>query len=527
MFRFLLLLYCVFMSVNIFPQEKYRYVVYFKDKGDNKDLIYKPELFLSERAIERRKKYKIDIIEQDLPVNKEYIAELSNDFRVIGKSRWFNLAMVEVDSHSDSTILKNYDFVDKIKWVGTYIYEAGNENIYSGDINTSEMPNSYGYMEDFVKINNIDKFHALGFKGNGKLIAVLDDGFCSVDKIKGGWNNNIIGAHDFVDGRDDIVYRIGWHGTRVFSLMAANLEKKYIGTAPEASYLLLRTEYLEAEQPAEEFYWCFAAEYADSIGADIINSSLGYNIYDSDFCSYSHDDLDGNSIISKSADFAARCGIIVVCSAGNEGNKAWKKITVPADARNVLSVGALDKNSSTLVASFSSFGPTADGRVKPDILAPGYIYTINKNGEVEFGNGTSFSSPLVAGAMACLSQALPNVSSLDLIDYVRSTASNFEEPNYRMGYGTADFFAAYMNNGGTSVDYNEFVYSITINSKIYNISSRFELDNNCLISIYSVDGLCAYRGLYGIPICCEGLKNGVYLVTLTSKNGRLSIKIII
>ena len=254
----------------------------------------------------------------------------------------------------------------------------------------------------------------------------------------------MVGFKDFVYPNSTHFYQETDHGTKVLSAMAANEPEVLVGTAPEARYWLLRCEDQQTEQPVEEDYWTMAAEFADSVGADIISSSLGYNEYDNNANYYHQHDLDGQTaFISHSASMLASKGIILVNSAGNSGMGPWKKISFPADANDIITVGALNPDKKN--APFSGVGPTQDGRVKPDVMALGSpANLISGRGSIVRDMGTSFSTPIVAGLVACLWQALPQKSATEIINLIRQTSSNNQKPDNIYGYGTPNFWRAYM-----------------------------------------------------------------------------------
>ena len=287
------------------------------------------------------------------------------------------------------------------------------------------------------------RLHNIGHKGKGMTIAVLDGGFQNVDVIPAFKHANIVGTKDFVFPNSQYFFQETDHGTKVLSAMASNEPQVLIGTAPEARYWLLRCEDQQTEQAVEEDYWAMAAEFADSVGADIITSSLGYNEYDHASC-YHQRDLDGKTaLISRTASMLAKKGIVLVNSAGNSGMGPWKKISFPADARDILTVGAVNIEKKN--APFSGVGPTQDGRVKPDVMALGSPATlISGRGTIVRDMGTSFSTPLVAGLVACLWQAFPDKTALEIINLVRQSGSSWKEPDNIFGYGIPNFWRAYM-----------------------------------------------------------------------------------
>ena len=282
-------------------------------------------------------------------------------------------------------------------------------------------------------------------------IAVLDGGFQNYDRIPALRRTRIEGVHDFVlpindseTARRKVFNRID-HGTKVLSALAAQAPEVTMGTAPEAAYWLLRCEDPLTEQPVEEDYWTMAAEWADSVGADVINSSLGYYKYDNSTDSYRLQDLDGRTaFVSRTASMLAQKGIVLCNSAGNSGMGQWKKIGVPADATDILTVGAVNKERN--IATFSSIGPSQDQRVKPDVVALGAGTTLlSGRGTLVHDMGTSFSTPVVCGLVACLWQGLRQKTALEIIDLVRRSADQYAEPTNIYGYGLPNFWKAYTN----------------------------------------------------------------------------------
>ena len=297
------------------------------------------------------------------------------------------------------------------------------------------------------------RLHAISLRGRGMTIAVLDGGFQNVDQIPAFYNVKIDGIRDFVwhnpklphpEVADQQLYYETDHGTRVLSALAANLPEVLIGTAPEAHYWLMRCEDQQSEQPVEQDYWAMAAELADSAGVDIINSSLGYNDFDEPHESLRLRDLDGHStLISRTASMLARKGIVLVNSAGNMGMGPWKKICVPADAHQILTVGAVNEQGKN--APFSGVGPSQDGRVKPDVMALGApAALISGRGSIVRDMGTSFSAPVVCGLVACLWQSFPRMSAIDIISLVRKSSDNYATPDNIYGFGIPNFWRAYM-----------------------------------------------------------------------------------
>lgn len=432
------------------PQKTYIYRIALSDKKGAADLN-KPEKLLSKKALERRKRQLLTLDESDRPVSPKYIKKINKLAPVVGTSRWLNTVLVKV---SDTTVINkicDLEFVWGARKVWTSpdeeqpMPERGKyETMFTAKDSVPD--NLYGKGFRQISVMGGDSLHAAGFRGQGMTIAVIDGGFCNADVIPSIQKINVLGTHDFVCEPRPNIYFDTSHGTGVLSCMGLNEPNVFIGTAPEASFWLLRSEDGRTEQEVEEDYWVMAAEFADSVGVDVINTSLGYNNFDDPSTSHKYYELDGRTaFISRGASMLADKGIVLVCSAGNSGDEPWKKITPPADADNVLTVGALNRQ--LVNANFSSIGPSQDGRVKPDIMAIGNpSYLMYGEGEIIRANGTSFSSPTACGMVACLWQALPHLTAHELIDVVRQCSDNKEHPDNIFGYGLPNFWHAYMNN---------------------------------------------------------------------------------
>ena len=290
--------------------------------------------------------------------------------------------------------------------------------------------------------------HDMGYAGQGMVIAVLDAGFMNADNLSVFdylWDNDrILGYKDFVDPLNPNIFSSHTHGTSVLSTMGGNLPGELVGTAPEASFYLLRSEDGGSEYLIEELNWVSAAEYADSVGADVINSSLGYTEFDDPSQNHTYEDMDGNTTpITIGADLAASKGILVVNSAGNSGGSSWQYIGAPADGDSVFSIGAVDGSGNYV--SFSSTGPTYDGRIKPNVVAQGQGSAIINaySGDVSFGSGTSFSSPITAGMVTCLWQAHPGARNTEIMEAVQQSGTLANNPSYQLGYGIPDYMVAH------------------------------------------------------------------------------------
>jgi hypothetical protein len=445
-----------------YPGGKYyiwRYTL--KDKQGSPYSLDHPGRWLSHKSIERRKRQGLSVDSTDLPVCAKYLRQIENnlnlrdaaekrskgEWTIIGTSRWNNTVLVRAN---DTTLLHRLSSLDCIAkaqcvWVSPDSIDRMVKHTYHETFNPWDSIKGvvYGNGKDQLEMLQGQRLHNIGKRGRGMTIAILDGGFQNVDVIPALSRANIVGAKDFVYPNSQYFYQETDHGTKVLSAMASNEPEVLIGTAPDARYWLLRCEDQQTEQPVEEDYWAMAAEFADSVGADIITSSLGYNEYDHLPC-YHQRDLNGQTaLISCTASMLAKKGIILVNSAGNSGMGPWKKISFPADANDILTVGAVNMEKKN--APFSGVGPTQDGRVKPDVMALGSPASlISGRGSIIRDIGTSFSTPLVAGLVACLWQALPEKTALEIIDLVRQTSSNYKEPDNIYGYGIPNFWRAYM-----------------------------------------------------------------------------------
>lgn len=445
----LLVFLVLLCQISAFAQNQY--LVVFKDKANSTYTVSNPKQFLSERSIQRRAKQKIAVTERDLPPNVSYLAEISKTgARILYKSRWLNAALVQTDAATLNKILQ-LPFVKGLEGAGDI------RNARANVIIESATPrNKFGIEEGEIIDNGLsatqlamlgaDKMHQQGFRGEGMLIGVLDSGFLNADKLSFFKDlfaeKRVIGTYDFV-AREQNVYNDHSHGTNVLSCMAAYESGRIVGTAYKASYLLLRTEDVSSETRREEANWLFGAEMADSVGVDVINTSLGYTTFDNPAQNYKYSDLNGDyALATRAADWAAQAGILVVASAGNEGDGSWKYIGTPADADSIIAVGAVGSN--RVVAGFSSYGPSGDGRVKPELAAQGFGTLLGTpNNVTSYGNGTSYASPLLAGFATGFWQAFPELTNMQVRDYVIRSASQYENPDDRIGYGIPDFEKAY------------------------------------------------------------------------------------
>lgn len=437
-----------------------KYWIQFSDKNNSPFSLSNPIEFLSQKTIDKRIQFSLGFDIRDIPVNESYIETVKTicDCNVHNTSKWFNAITIETDSLEVLPLIEELGFVSQIRSVRTvsnsstleelkFETNSFDEKILKSDSQPINFQNSYG--PSFEQINNINglALHSLGFKGEGISIAIFDAGWSMADKLpafdylrgRGG----IVQTKDFVFTQNSDVYNLSTHGMYVLSIMAGMIADSLHGTAPEADYYLFRTEDPLSEYLVEEDNWVSAAEYADSLGIDVINSSLGYSLFQDPAQNHSYADMDGNTTrVSIAADIAASKGIFVVNSAGNSGDNDWRYITAPSDGDSVLCVGAV--NADSLRAAFSSFGPSSDGDVKPNVCAIGFDTVIaDLDSTIRVGNGTSFSSPVIAGMTACLMQAYKDRKPMDLFRAIEQSSHQFNNPDDALGYGIPDYWKAF------------------------------------------------------------------------------------
>ena len=462
--RFLLIFFIIFIadSVNSYGQLS-RYIVKLKNKTGTSASINSPSTFLSQRAIDRRSRYSINIDESDLPITPAYIdsIRLSGNVIILNVSKWLNQVCIQTTDSLALNKINKFSFVIAASPVAARVaneihlinkkIDTSNLRILSTNANKPQSPpNYYNYGQSLAQIhlNNTEFLHNHGFRGEGMQISIMDGGFYhyqslpTFDSVRN--NNQILGTYDFVNSKIS-VNEGNAHGMNCFSTIAANMPGSFVGTAPKTSFYLFVTEDVNSEYPIEEQNWAAAAERADSLGVDVFSVSLGYTTFDNSSLDHSYADMNGKTtIIARAAAYAAKKGIIVTVAAGNEGNNSWHYISTPADADSILTVGAV--NTSGQVANFSSYGPSSDGRVKPDVAAVGLNAIIaNPNtGSPANGSGTSFACPIMAGVTTCLWQAFPEVNNVSIIDVLHQSANRFTTPDNRTGYGIADVKKAFV-----------------------------------------------------------------------------------
>ena len=439
---------CLGTFAQFTPEDTLKYRISLKDKAATDYSLQKPEMYLSKKSIERRKRQGLEIDSTDLPVSKKYVDAIrKKGVHVLVTGKWDNFVTVSCNDSMLIAEIAGLPFVRSTErvWRGVAKRASERDSLINKPLRTDSL---YGPAITQIKMSHADRLHEAGFKGQGMTIAVIDAGFHNVDKIEAMKNINILGTRDFVNPEADI-YAESSHGMSVLSCMAMNQPNVMIGTAPEASYWLLRSEDEYSENLVEQDYWAAAIEFADSVGVDLVNTSLGYYSFDDPTKNYRYRDLNGHyALMSREAAKAADKGIVVVCSAGNSGSGSWKKITPPGDAENVITVGAVNKYG--VLAPFSSVGNTADGRVKPDVVAVGLGSDVmGTDGNLRHANGTSFSSPIMCGMVACLWQACPELTAKEIIELVRRSGDRAVFPDNIYGYGIPDLWKAYQSTVNT------------------------------------------------------------------------------
>ncbi|MDH6356741.1 S8 family serine peptidase [Parabacteroides sp. PF5-9] len=444
--QIILLLLCFLGSFQLLGGESFCFRVYLKDKGNSGYSIDHPEEFLSQEAIERRLRQEKGVDVSDLPIAEAYLDALREiGCEPVTQSKWLQTVVVATSDSLLSERLTDLSIVDSVKWIWKGEREHLTDNRHDTSViepQTEPIKAYYGYAEAQIKMLNGIKLHQKGYTGEGMRVAVIDAGFKNVDRISLFDSLRILGTRNIVFPGENVFFGDD-HGTKVLSCMAINQPGMMVGTAPLASYLLIKSEDIRSEYPVEEDYWAAAVEYADSAGVDVITSSLGYFRFDTEGLNYTYEDLNGQTAVSsRIASMAAEKGILLFSSAGNEGNGSWEKITVPSDVADILTVGSITSDKKR--SGFSSMGPTADGRVKPDVVALGSSScVVDATGDIRQASGTSFATPILAGLGVCLWQACPELSNLELIELIRHVSSQYRRPDIELGYGIPDMYKAY------------------------------------------------------------------------------------
>lgn len=528
--KMMLLLVLFFTVCLCFAQEDAW--VYFKDKPDADYYLSHPAEMLSQKALDRRTKQNISLDNNDVPVHEAYIEAIKTSvgITVMAKSKWLNALHIR-GLKEDIELLKNLAFVGSIDYADRSL-NASRVGMQEQIVSVKETQETltdfnYGTSANQIQMLNGHLLHQSNYTGEGMTIAVLDAGFPGVDSTQPFQRMRdkdlIKGGYDFVE-RSDNFYGGGSHGTLVLSTMAGYVEGQLAGTAPDAFYYLFRTEDATSENPVEESYWVEAAEVADSLGVDVINTSLGYFTYDDGRYSHTYEDMNGQTaFITRGANVAVSRGIFCVVSAGNSGNTQNPHMGAPADAFDILTAGAVDANENTV--SFSSIGPSYDNRVKPDVVARGYQCTVaTPVGDIGAASGTSFSSPITAGLVACLWQALPDKTNAELRQLIKESADRYTAPTNQYGYGVPDFNLA-MQNGMGLTNGNFILYPNPTDDGIVHLIFPKNLQNTT-VSIFNELGQRVSQQnitLADPSFNLSQLATGIYSYSMegTSQKGRI------
>ncbi|MGB3775984.1 MAG: S8 family serine peptidase [Leeuwenhoekiella sp.] len=533
-----LIFFFIFVSVSCFAQEQ-EAIVYFIDKEDIDFYLQNPSSMLSQNAIDRKTKYNTDIDLRDVPVNEEYIERIKSleAVEILSKSKWLNSIYIKGSKRAIDDLLL-LEFVTGIEFLNKSLNSPAKKlKIDHNKNNYQFLDDAYNYGDALNQIQMIDliSLHNLDLDGTGIDIAVMDSGFPNIETNPGfaklNNENRILYSYDFVDRSSD-VRGTGSHGSQTLSTMTGYLSNEYASSAPQANYYLFRTEFAPTESPVEEAWLLEALERADSLGVDIVNISLGYRDFDNSSYNHIYEDLDGNTTLAaRAANLAFEKGMLLITSAGNGGQTDFKTITTPADSPNVLTIGAVDPDGNYAV--FSSQGPTVDGRIKPDVVAQGQSTAIvNTTGDVQSVNGTSFSSPIVAGAVACLWQALPSLDNEEILQLVRESGHLYTNPTNQLGYGIPNFQSAL--DSGLLLDLNKdsspneiFLMKNPVHDVlIFSIASQKDIFNLSLYNMVGSQILEAALSSLDNTIDISHLANGLYIAAVKDGNGINTFKIL-
>lgn len=518
----------------------YYFYVQFTDKNKSPFSLSNPSAYLSEKAIARRTAFGLNCDSTDLPINPTYLQQISNlGISVHSSSKWMNGTTILLSDSSKMSQVRTLPFVKFVEYTGKHSTVA---QVVSKRAKTSTNLN-YGAATTQINQLSGKYLHNYGFRGKGILIAVIDAGFMNAnttacfDSLR--LQGRLLGTKDIFNPSSNIFAEDG-HGAMVLSTMTGNLPNQFLGTAPDASYFLIRTEYAPTEYKMETDFWCSGIEYADSIGSDLINSSLGYYTFDDPSMNFSYADMNGKvSRASRAANMASKKGIIVVVSAGNEGLSAWHQIGSPADAEDIVTVGAVRADS--VSSTFSSYGPSADNRIKPELCAMGSAAAIvTPSGDMSFGDGTSFASPILAGMMACYLQAVKKSTGIlnlkSILKSVFESANFYQTPTTQKGYGLPNFEIASRNLSYFSnlrhISTND-EYELSFDSKNKSIliwALSRQLATGTSVRIYSTTGKLVIQKKMSenlTKIDAQNLTSGIYALCIIEAGRTETKKIII
>lgn len=537
----ILLLFLIFCSQLVISQEDA--LVFFADKEDVATSLANPITILTQAAINRKMAQGIDIDERDVPLNEAYKAQINNvaGITVLAKSKWLNAVYVR-GPYADIDNLINLPFVTDVEFMDNSLNRAFPDSSPNDKFEIENQQNivyNYGAARNQVEMIGVDQLHESNYNGEGITVAFMDNGYPNVLSNSAFAHvrdeGRLLGYYDFVE-RTENPNGSGNHGAHTLSDAAAivnnsNPNFAFVGTAPKASYYLFVTEDSDEESPAEEAYWVEALERSDSLGVYVSNTSLGYQDFDNPAYDHQYADLDGQTTIAaRGSNAAFDKGMITVTSAGNDGND-FGYVATPGDAPGSFTIGAVD--GSEQYVSFSSYGPNFAGVIKPDVMAQGLNSAIvNQNGQVDYSAGTSFSSPIIAGAVASLWQAVPNLRNDVVMQAIRESADLYNNPSYNMGYGIPDFgfalnsllqigieqnmqetlFALYPNPVSSEINISFPKSTDQADFKLYNVLGKLVLQTKITTMKNRLD--------------VSDLPSGMYIASITSNNKTTSFKII-
>jgi len=524
------------VSMQISAATNYYFYIQLADKNNTPYTLSNPSAFLSEKAIARRMLRAPIIDSTDLPIDPSYLSQIQNlGILIHSKSRWLNGVTALLADSSKMSAVRALPFVKFVQYTGKTTTMSG-----VGAAKVKQVVN-FDYGAANLQISQLSGkyLHNAGYRGKGITIGVLDAGYTNVnvnhafDSLR--LQGRLLGVKDIVEPMSNI-YVQDTHGAHVLSTMAGNLPGSFLGTAPDAAYWLIRTEYAPTEYLVETDFWCAGIEYADSVGVDVLNSSLGYATFDDPKMNFTYADMNGNvSRASRAATLAAKKGIVVLNSAGNDGNDAWHYISSPADAHGIITVGAVQNDS--ISSLFSSFGPSFDGRIKPEVACLGTAASVvNISGVPTSGNGTSYASPIMAGMVACYLQFAmtknPSCSVETLLHHIYASAHLYGNPTAQKGYGIPDFqlamhgFDLANSTLGCLLDNNYMLINNSASKTIFIRNISIDADFNGNIRIYSMRGeVVASQTIQNLQTIfhTDTFPAGVYAVCITS-NGNSCVK---
>lgn len=529
----LLLLFCL-ISLSAFSQEDAW--IFFNAKPNAQHFYDNPLEMLSQRALDRRTTQNIALDIKDVPLHQPYVDQItaSTGITVMAKSKWLNALHIR-GTQVNIAALTGLSFVDHIQYANHSLNPGGRVAQNTGRIQAAnkfldtEENYNYGNSAAQIQMLNGHILHQQNHTGAGKIVAIMDAGFPGVNttapfqRLRD--NGLILGGYDFVNNTTN-PYTGYQHGTQVLSNMGG-FSTNLVGTAPDAQYYLFITEDINSETPLEESNWVEAAEMADNLGVDVINTSLGYFEYENPAYSYEYADMNGTkSFVSRALDIAFSRGMICVTSAGNSGASSDPYIAVPADAALSLTVGAV--NSAEVKAGFSSIGPSFDGRIKPDVMAMGVASVVaNQAGTITTNNGTSFAGPILAGAVTSFWSAFPNKTNAEIVQLVKQSADRYATPNNNYGYGIPDFqLALALSNAefdlnGVNLFPNPTSNKITISGLDSLIGSEIVFYNNLGQMVLKQN---INNSIQNISL--ESLSSGIYYYNIASAEKSLKGKIV-